>query len=88
MPERAATTDRPSIATPATLPRSTRQASSACRPMVSASLFMTQPPAKTSAVRASTYVPVTEGAGVDVLSAASAGAAARIVARARAARNM
>ena len=56
--------------------------------MVSASLFMTQPPAKTSAVRASTYVPVTEVAGVDVASAANAGAAARIVARARAARNM
>ena len=38
----------------ATLPRSTRQASTACLPMVSASLFMMQPPAKTSAVRAST----------------------------------
>ena len=30
----------------------------ACRPMVSASLFMMQPPANTSAVRASTYSPV------------------------------
>ena len=59
---------KPSTDTPATLPRSTRQASSAWRPMVSASLFMTQPPAKTSAVRASTYVPLTDVAGVDVAS--------------------
>src|SRR5439155_3138781 len=34
-------------------------ASTACLPMVSASLFMMQPPVNTSAVRASTYAPVT-----------------------------
>ena len=39
---------------PLKLPRSTFHASTACLPMVSASLFMMQPPVKTSAVRAST----------------------------------
>ena len=47
-------------ATPSKLPRSTFHASSASRPVVAASPFMMQPPAKTSAVRASTYVPVIE----------------------------
>ena len=45
--------------TPLKLPRSTFQASTACLPTVSASLFMMQPPVKTSAVRASTYAPLT-----------------------------
>src|SRR5262245_51023351 len=58
-PETAATTDRPSIAMPLKLPWSTFHASTACLPMVSASLFMMQPPVNTSAVRASTYAPVT-----------------------------
>src|SRR3954471_19567681 len=55
----AATTARPSSVTPFTSPRSTFHASSASRPVVAASPFMTQAPANTSAVLASTYVPVT-----------------------------
>jgi hypothetical protein len=39
---------------PLNAPRSTFQASTACLPIVSASLFMMQPPVNTSAVRAST----------------------------------
>ena len=42
-----------------TCPRSTFHASSASRPVVAASPFMMQAPANTSAVLASTYVPVT-----------------------------
>src|ERR671937_3054841 len=57
-PATAATTDRPSSATPLNVPRSTFQASTACLPTVSASLPMMQPPVKTSAVRASTYSPL------------------------------
>src|SRR5229473_3518862 len=68
-PATAATTDRPSSATPLKLPRSTLHASTASRPIVSASLAMTQPPVKTSAVRASTYDPRTE-----LLPAAASGA--------------
>src|SRR5437867_11684336 len=45
---------------PLKLPRSTFHAGTAGLPTVSASLFITQPPVKTSAVRASTYAPVTE----------------------------
>src|SRR3954454_24419066 len=56
----AATTARPSSETPFTWPRSIFHASSASRPVVAASPFMTQAPANTSAVRASTYVPVTD----------------------------
>ena len=54
----AAATVKPSSATPSKLPDVMRHAISACRPIVSASLFMMQPPANTSAVRASTYSPV------------------------------
>ena len=57
-PDSAATTDRPSSEMPLKLPRSTFQASTACLPTVSASLLMMQPPVKTSAVRASTYLPL------------------------------
>ena len=53
-PATAAMTASPSRTTPLKLPRETRQASTACLPMVSASLDMMQPPANTSAVRAST----------------------------------
>src|SRR5262245_60250996 len=60
-PASAATTASPSSATPFTWPRSTFHASSASRPVVAASPFMTQAPANTSAVLASTYVPVTAG---------------------------
>src|SRR5882672_4316257 len=73
-PDTAATTDSPSIAIPLKLPLSTFHASSACLPIVSASLFMMQPPVKTSAVRASTYAPVT-----DPLPPATSGDAARTV---------
>src|SRR5438445_3404713 len=59
-PAMAATTVRPSSATPLKLPRSTFQASTAFLPTVSASLPMMQPPVNTSAVRASTYSPLTE----------------------------
>src|SRR6266567_1412517 len=56
----AATTARPSSAMPFIWPRSTFHASSASRPVVPPSLFTTQAPANTSAVLASTYVPVTD----------------------------
>src|SRR5687768_12698187 len=54
-------TARPSSVTPLTCPRSTFHARSASRPGVAASPFMMQAPANTSAVLASTYVPVTAG---------------------------
>ena len=53
------TTVRPSSEMPLNDPRSTFHARIASLPIVSASLFMMQPPVNTSAVRASTYVPVT-----------------------------
>ena len=59
-PATAATTDSPSSEMPLKLPRSTFQARTACLPAVSASLPMMQPPVKTSAVRASTYFPLSE----------------------------
>src|SRR5579872_2186804 len=56
----AATTARPSTGTPFSWPFSIFQASSASRPVVAASPFMMQAPVNTSAVLASTYVPVTD----------------------------
>src|SRR3954468_17081562 len=56
---RAATTASPSSDTPFNWQRPTFHASSASRPVVAASPFMTQAQAKTSAVLASTYVPLT-----------------------------
>ena len=63
---------RPSSETPLNEPRSTFHASTACLPIVSASLPMMQPPVNTSAVRASTYSPLTVA-----LPPATRGAAAR-----------
>src|ERR1041385_654970 len=59
-PTTAATMESPSRDTPLMLPRSIFHASIACLPVVSASLPIRQPPVNTSAVRASTYVPLIE----------------------------
>src|SRR3954471_21723639 len=68
----AATTARPSTETPLIWPRSTFHASSASRPVVAASPFIMQAPAKTSAVLASTYVPVTDAGFADIVASVSA----------------
>ena len=62
-PATAAATVKPSSATPSNDPDVIFHAMIACRPIVSASLFMMQPPANTSAVRASTYSPVMRAPG-------------------------